>query len=491
MRSFIRGIVLWLSIISLCAFTQACGQASKIKKHAIGQSSKLDDDHNPADGGIDEKNRALSSPASIEAQCIFQEEEPPQNIAYYGVENVRNPLLQEIGRNGLSRELAVQFALVNNPDLFAYYENLEIAYAGLIEAGLRHNPVVSASTRYPSEEGKKINKTYDIALSFLDYFLIPLRKRAALADLHVIEAEVAQKMIDLVEDVEIKWLEATITELKFAKEMELVELKEIAAQLIGLQYKEGNVSALKAREREIKFELALERLNSKKAEREVAREKLNRSLGLFGNETCFTLNKNLDSIHDAPLPGIALMERAAIENRPDLEVLRREIDAIAQDAQLKEWWTYSNIKVGISTEKESEGYTVAGPAIELEVPVFNYGQGQRAKFDAMLAQAQKRLLARAIEASSEVREFAKTADIHRSQLQMFENEILPNFATQIDSAIAHYNVMTLGVFALFDLKEEQIEAQLEQLDAIMHYEKSITELLHAVGGSFASIRQRQ
>lgn len=491
MRSFVHDMVLWLSIIFLCIAYVACAPSSQQTNKGIVESNKQDVYPSPSDSDTDitAKSPAPLYPLAVEPQCAFQEEAPQQNIAYYGMHQNRSLMLQGINSEGLSREQAVQFALANNPDLFAYYENLEIGYAGLIEAGLRQNPVVSASTRFPDDPELKINRTYDTAISFLDYFLIPLREQAALADLHVIEAEIADKVLGLVEDVENNWFEASIMELKFAQESDLVELKQLAAQLAELQLKAGNISALNARERAIEFEFALEKLKNTAAEIEAAREKLSRSLGLFGSETCFNLNKRIDWQSDPLLPDITVLERAAIENRPDLEALRREINSIAQEAKLKEWWTYSNLKVGVSAEQEPEGYTVAGPSIELEVPVFNYGQGERVKFDAKLAQAQKKLLGQALTASSEVREFVKTASIYRSKVEAFENSVLPDFAKQIEAGMTHYNVMTLGAFALFKLKEGEIEARIEQLDALLHYKKALTELLHATGGSFVPVRR--
>ena len=49
------------------------------------------------------------------------------------IQELKNPLLQQIYQDGLTQDRAVQFALVNNPDLLAFYKNLDIAYADLIE----------------------------------------------------------------------------------------------------------------------------------------------------------------------------------------------------------------------------------------------------------------------------------------------------------------------------------------------------------------------
>jgi outer membrane protein TolC len=186
-----------------------------------------------------------------------------------------------------------------------------------------------------------------------------------------------------------------------------------------------------------------------------------------------------------------VIETAAIDNRPDIEIIRREVTAIAEEVNLKQPWTYSNIKVGTSAEREPEGFTVAGPLIELELPIYNYGQGQAIKYNALLDQAQKRLLAKAINGCSEVREFFKKVNIFRSQVVDYDIKILPDFAKQVSSAQAHYNVMALGIYDLLDVKDKELQASIEQLHAIKNYEKARIELFHAAGGSFASVRTRQ
>ena len=68
-------------------------------------------------------------------------------------------------------------------------------------------------------------------------------------------------------------------------------------------------------------------------------------------------------------------------------------------------------------------------------------------------------------------------------------KILPNLEKQIMAGQTHYNVMTLGAYSLLDLKENEIQATIEQIRALQHYKKARLELLHAVGGSFALIRR--
>jgi len=432
-----------------------------------------------------------SSDSSFETVRSVIEERIPEKIVWReGVEAIKAKLLQEIEQEGLTQEKAVQLALINNPNLFAYYENLELGYADLLEASLMQNPFFSASVRFPSQSSYRLNNLFDAAINFLDLFLIPLRKRAAEAEIKVIESQVGQKVLDLVKEVQISWLELKALEIQLKEEEERVELKQLAADLADLQNKVGNINALSARSREIDYENAVENLKGLEADLESAKEKMNRALGLFGKEVFWQMTGEFNRAQESDLPDVYQMEQAAVENRLDIEAIRGEVHAIAQRAKLKAWWTYSNLLIGVSSEMQPEGFTTTGPSIDLQVPIFNHGQGEKKRYHALLEQAQKRLLSKAVQSCSEVREFFKTASKYQSQLEDLEKRILPHIDQQIETGQSHYNVMTLGAYALLDLKENEIQAKLEHLQALKHYKKARIELLHAVGGSFDLVRRQ-
>lgn len=430
-----------------------------------------------------------SSDSSFETVRTVIEQRIDEKIVWREeVQEMKRQLLQEVQQQGLTQEVATQLALVNNPDLFAYYETLELGYADLLEAGLFQNPFFSFSIRFPSQSHYRLNNLFDAALSFLDLFLIPLRKKAAEAEIHVIESQIGQRVLDLVKEVQMHWVDLKSLDLHIEQQTRCVELKQLQAALAVSQYRVGNISALGVKERTLFYENAQVQLKSLMAEREQAKEAMNRALGLFGNEVDWTIQGELEWELDTELPALFQMEKAAVENRLDVESVRRETAVLARKAKLKEWWTYSNLVVGVSSEMQPEGFTTTGPSVELQLPIFNYGQAEKKRYHARLEQAQKRLLSKAVDACSQVREFFKTAQVYRAQMVDLEQHILPNVARQLVLGQAHYHVMTLGVYDLLDLKAQQIEMRIEQIHVQQHYKKARIELLYAVGGSFDLVR---
>src|SRR5581483_5318856 len=115
------------------------------------------------------------------------------------------------------------------------------------------------------------------------------------------------------------------------------------------------------------------------------REKLNKLLGLKGWKIAAKLlfpQKNI------PLQAL---EAIALSRRLDLQVARLEIERIRKVGATKKWWAYSDPYIGVSTEKDSDGTQITGPAFGLTLPLFNYGQADRTRLFAMYRQSKERL----------------------------------------------------------------------------------------------------
>src|SRR5450432_158066 len=83
---------------------------------------------------------------------------------------VRAMLLKE-----LTAEQAVQIALLNNHHLQATYEDLGIAQADVVQAGLLRNPAFNVSLRFP-DSGGQTDPEISVSEDFLSILWMPLRK---------------------------------------------------------------------------------------------------------------------------------------------------------------------------------------------------------------------------------------------------------------------------------------------------------------------------
>jgi cobalt-zinc-cadmium efflux system outer membrane protein len=104
--------------------------------------------------------------------------------------------VQEMLAEELTADQAVQIALLNNRNLQATYEDLSVAQADLVQAGLLKNPVFDFDFRfYEGSGGPQIEGS--IVQEFIDILQIPLRKRVAESRFEAAKLRVAGAILDL------------------------------------------------------------------------------------------------------------------------------------------------------------------------------------------------------------------------------------------------------------------------------------------------------
>ncbi len=109
------------------------------------------------------------------------------------VENAIQAMLAE----ELSVDASVQIALLNNRNLQATYEDLGIAQADLVQAGLLSNPVFFGSVRPATGSSSGTNTEFGVVLNFLDILIRPARKKLAVVDLEEAKLRVANAVLNL------------------------------------------------------------------------------------------------------------------------------------------------------------------------------------------------------------------------------------------------------------------------------------------------------
>jgi cobalt-zinc-cadmium efflux system outer membrane protein len=91
----------------------------------------------------------------------------------------------------VSRELtldaAIQVALLNNQSLQATYEDLAVAQADVVQAGLLQNPVFGAGVAFPVAGSAQTGFGISVSQDFMSVFLLAARKRVAAAELRATE----------------------------------------------------------------------------------------------------------------------------------------------------------------------------------------------------------------------------------------------------------------------------------------------------------------
>lgn len=381
----------------------------------------------------------------------------------------------------LSIDMAVQVALLNNPRIQEAFEDIGIAQADLIEAGLLSNPVFEGFIRYPDRKGLKINTEISVMQNFLDIFLIPLKTRIATAELQQAISETSNKIIDLSFEVEETYYELVAAHKKRDLIKMFIEIAEIENQISLAQRKVGNINKL---EQQLRTAQYLEKtVELVEAEKEIIqlREKLNKLMGLTGCDLCWSVEQELPYIPVCE-PSLECLELIAFNERLDIQASRWEIERFRRSFPTAEWWAFTQLQAGVSSERDTDGARVTGPQFSAALPIFNFGQAAKRRFLAQFRQAQDRLAALEIEAYAEVRQARDILLVFRNQVIFYAGKILPNQQQILTSTEELYNVMGTGVFELLDNKRNQMQAYLNYYMALKDYWTARVELNKAVGG---------
>lgn len=394
--------------------------------------------------------------------------------------------VREMLAGDLTRAEAVQIALVNNRSLQATYEELTIAQADVVQAGLLKNPVFSGRIRFPTA-GPIHAPSYDVGVDqdFLDLLLIPARKRLASAAFEAAKLRVGQQVLDVAHDVRVAYYTMQGAQQVAAMRRAILEASEASAELARRQHDAGNISDLDLGNEEALYEQV--RLDLMRSESDIlgARERLNRLLGLWGQDTSWTIAPKLPDL-PADEPALEHLESAAIAQRLDVDAARHELQASSYALAMATNWRWLGFSVGASFEHDPEGRTVAGPGVSLEVPIFDQKQATVARLAAQYRQSRLRLSALSIDARSEVREARGRLLGARAVADRYRTKVIPLRERLVALSQQHYDAMLLGVYQLLLAKQSEVNAYREYIEAVRDYWIARANLERAVGGRIAA-----
>ncbi len=394
--------------------------------------------------------------------------------------------VSDLLRRQLTAGSAVQIALLNNRELQARFEEIGIAQADVIQAGLITNPNFSASFRFPNRPPSGTNIEYSMAQNFIELLMLPLRKRIANAQLAQTEIHVADEVLKLAMEVKIAFYTAQARQQLLGRLRVVTETNETAAEFTKRLHDAGNTSDLELANQQGSYEQS--RLEVAQTELQVRRdrERLNRLLGLWGAQTSWTMADHLPE-----LPGsegsLRNLESRAVAQRLDLQAARMHLNLVGQALALRTKTRFlpAEIKLGVDTERETDGTRVTGPTLDLELPIFNQGQGEIAKLTAQYRQAQRELEAMAINIRSEVRESRDQLVAARDLTSYIGKQLIPTQQQALNLTLQQYNFMLKGAYDLLLAKQNEVAAERSYIEAWRDYWIARAELERAVGGNLS------
>ncbi|MGH7952990.1 MAG: TolC family protein [Limisphaerales bacterium] len=388
-------------------------------------------------------------------------------------------------QTNLTAQSAVTIALLNNKSLQAEFEEIGISQADLAQSSRLHNIELAGSWRFPNRPPSAVDAEYSASADFLDLLTLPARKKIAARNLEQTKLEVADKVLQLAADTQTAFYDLQ-AQLELTNRLAtIVEVNDAAADFAQRQYNAGNISDLELHNQQASAAQSHLDLMHAQAEAQMQRERLNRLLGVSGEQINWQVADELPPLPAVELP-LTNLETIAVEQRLDLAAARNQAESIAAALRLKKHTRFiPGVTVGVDTERTPDGQRVTGPTLDLELPLFDQGQPAVARLTAEYRQAQDSYEAMAINVRSEVRQSSEVLRATRAAAEFSGNDLLPLQTKILHETLLQYDAMQKSTYDLLLAKEHEQTVVQEYVASLRDYWIARAQLERAVGGRLA------
>jgi len=426
----------------------------------------------------------------------------------------------ELLADGLTTDEAIQVALLENSRFRALLQEIGVARAEVVQAGLLTNPSIGLSTRLP-EGGGRANLGVSFAQQIADLWQIPARKRIA-------EAALEQAILDVVH-------QATLLASDTRRDCyELIALRQL--EDVGRESAELADKALKlAKDRFDAGEAGIADVNLARAntlsqqahmmglrrDLELARSTLANTLGLARWTEPWTLEDSLPS--DAmPVADDDSLVLLAMRERLDARAAALQVHAAEDEVRKQYASIFPNVTIGVEwerTERRSQPRrhiladtarasvangrltapsiqsraerrqersqtidSLLGPTLEITLPLWDQNQAQIAKAQFLAVKARQDYEAILDQVAQDIQQAQTVATSAAELVTFFEKEALPHARLSVETVQRAYRAGTLDILALLDAQKTLVAEQEAYVGAKRDLALALAELRRATGG---------
>ncbi|HWI83692.1 TolC family protein [Ramlibacter sp.] len=366
----------------------------------------------------------------------------------------------------LGMDDAVRLALSNSPAVQATLAQRwnDMALAG--QSARIANPVFTFD-RLRDAGGLSLDRLLSVGL--LDLLTLPRRQAIARNAQAQARTQLAIDVVDQVNRVRAAWVRAVASQQRAAYALQVKEAAAAGAELARRMQEVGNFSKLQRAREQAFYADAATQVAASVQSATAAREELVRLLGLTeAQAAALQLPDRLPELPAAPR-AIGEVTAAAIAQRLDVQLARQQLETAGQAQGLALLDAIVDTEVGVqhNTLIGSDGRreTQHGYELAVRVPLFDWGQAQRAAMNAQSLAAANRYDNTVRAAGSHVRQsygaYRSAYDIAKH----YRDEVVPLRKTISEENMLRYNGMLIGVFDLLADARNQIAAVSAAIEA--------------------------
>ncbi|MBW7906483.1 MAG: TolC family protein [Phycisphaerae bacterium] len=421
-------------------------------------------------------------------------------------------LVDELLREGLALDEAVQVCLLSNARARAALLRVGVARAELAQAGLFRNPTLALAARLP-DGGGLANLEAAITQSITDLWLLPVRRRAAEAGLEHEVLSVARELSAMALATRRAYLAAVAADREYELALENGELGRQLVEVTTARQQAGvgsSIDVSAAQAEVMRIDVAARRAALVRYE---ARQRL---VALLGRELDPDAVVLCDTLPDpaGPLPPLETLLIAA-EQRLDLGAA--DIAVAAAEARVRQEMlsVFSEVEAGVSFERDARGRrgdrpwradtlwasaeagdlavpalrpreklptdTVVGPSLSLVLPIFDQNQAQIALAHLALRQAELARDALRLDIRLETRAAEQRARAATGLAAYYRDTYVPLLRTNLELAREAYRGGKTSLLAVLEAHKVLLAARGEYVVALRDAALAWADLEQSIG----------
>ena len=366
--------------------------------------------------------------------------------------------VSELLQNPVTAEAAVRIALLNNPGLEASMATLGISDADRVQAGRLPNPHFSMG-RFAEGDVREIERI--LRFDVIGLLTLPWKAKWQGQQHELAKLQAAQDVVKLATATRKAWITAVAAQQTALYMADVKEAAEAGGELARRMARVGNWSKYQQAREQVFLADATAQLARAEQANFSEREKLTRLMGLWGAQTRFTLAERLPDL-PKDVTEMGDVEARAMRERLDVRSAMAESGYVADQLGFKKVTGYLDgmtLEVTRSTLfNNATGMREArnGVAVELPLPLFDWGTARNARAKAMYLQSTARVRDMAVKARSEAREAYHGYRTAYDLARHYRDEIVPLRKFINDELVLRYNGMLASVWDVLADTRQQV-----------------------------------
>jgi outer membrane protein TolC len=399
--------------------------------------------------------------------------------------------IEHLLRRPLTARAAVQIALLNNRGLQAAYNELGIAEAAMVEASLPPSPTISLR-RISGDVEIEIERR--IVGDILKLATLPVRSEIAGDRFRQAQLHAAAATLRVAAETRRAYYRS-VAALEMVGFLEqAAATAETTTELAKRLGESGAMNKLDQAREQVFYAEITAQLAKARQEATGERERLVRALGVWGGDLAFRIPNSLPPLPNRPRSA-PTVETQAVAHRIDLQIGRIELDALAKSFGLTQATRFLNLldlsAAGKTIINKPTGERIRdrGFEVELQIPLFDFGETRVREAEQTYMQAVNRLAEMAVNARSQAREAYQAYRSSYDIAAHYRNEVLPLRKIISDEMLLRYNAMMIDVFGLLTEAHQRIVSTTSGLEAARNFWLAAVDLDAAIlGGGVSASR---